>query len=168
MASNFATEEKKRLTEVSAVTPLSEKKEENSVENKDTPSDNLPAPDATEETEKPVPEPTEEKKEIEEPEKSEDKEPAQSVVSELRVESIDSEQPAIIQGNGNTNKIITGQVALNIAYTDCYLIFRALCKLSTKELPPSYFIFIIFQAILSIKRYTILLFKKERRAIQWI
>jgi hypothetical protein len=29
------------------------------------------------------------------------------------------------------------QTAFSLAYTDCFLIFRALCKLSTKELPPT-------------------------------
>ena len=40
-------------------------------------------------------------------------------------------------------KLNPGNTNLNIAYADCFLIFRALCKLSTKELA-SGFVFIIF------------------------
>jgi hypothetical protein len=47
------------------------------------------------------------------------------------------EAPRSLPNEGQRVHVATGQAAVNIAYTDCSVIFKALCKLSSKELPAS-------------------------------
>lgn len=65
--------------------------------------------------------------------KEEPKEPSGEDQEEIEEFSI--EMPPTIPGQ--SVHVATDQVALNVAYNDCSGIFKALCKLSSKELPAS-------------------------------
>ena len=115
--------------------PLNEKREDDQLEN---PEAQTETPEKQENEASAQPEEGEKKEEIQETEKKEDTIPVEkeAITPEIQQTPPVTESEEIPLNSSN-NKINTGQVALNIAYTDCYLIFRALCKLSTKELPPS-------------------------------
>lgn len=65
------------------------------------------------------------------PEGQKDQNSPTNGVHEVNQPSLDSNQAP------SDNEFDVAHTAFSLAYTDCFLIFRALCKLSTKELPPT-------------------------------